>query len=71
MIEKEELKARLNETGQYIVSTLRDHIFKEDNVLYLAAIKTLSTTGRKDAKQQFDEEKKLAPLLQDELLIIP
>jgi DUF438 domain-containing protein len=57
MIEKEELKARLNETGQYIVSTLRDSIFKEDNVLYLAVIKILSTTGQKGAKQRFDEKK--------------
>jgi len=51
----EELKARLKETGGCTVSTLREHIFKEDNILYPTAMKTLSKTEWKDVKQQFDE----------------
>jgi len=54
-LESKDFKARLKETGQYIVSTLRDHIFKEDNILYPTAMKTLSPGEWKDVKQQFDE----------------
>ncbi len=54
-LEFEELKARLTKTVQYIVSTLRQHIFKEENILYPTAMKTLRADEWKDVKQQFDE----------------
>lgn len=33
----EMFKNKLEETAEYIVLTMRDHIFKEDNILYPAA----------------------------------
>ena len=53
--EFEEFKGKLKGTAQYIVSTLRGHIFKEDNILYPTAMRTLNAAEWKDVKQQFDE----------------
>lgn len=38
----EELQSRLNELTAYLVFNLRDHIFKEDNILYPAAVEVVT-----------------------------
>jgi DUF438 domain-containing protein len=38
-----DFKERLNEVTTYLVFNLRDHIFKEDNILYPTAAQTIGT----------------------------
>lgn len=47
----EEFKAALAETAGYVVFNLRDHIFKENNILYPSAIETITEASAWDAIQ--------------------
>ena len=38
----------------YIADGLKDHIFKEDNILYRTALKTLGTDGWGKVMEEFD-----------------
>jgi hypothetical protein len=45
----------LNDAGGYIVANLRDHIFKEDNILYPTAMQTLDPAEWEDVQAEFDQ----------------
>jgi len=49
----EEFSKRLREIGGYITSALKDHIFKEDNILYPTALQTLDTEEWGKVREEF------------------
>jgi DUF438 domain-containing protein len=51
-----DFKERLNEVATYLVFNLRDHIFKEDNILYPTAAQTIGDSAAREAiKARGDE----------------
>lgn len=46
---------RLNDVGGYIVQNLKDHIFKEDNILYPTALQVIPERRWREIKRKFDE----------------
>jgi len=50
----EEFSTELSQVGSYIASNLRDHIFKEDNILYPTALQTLSAEEWSEVSKEFD-----------------
>ena len=53
-MEFDEFKAKLKETSDFIVAKLRDHIFKEDNILYPTSTKTLGDEEWEEVRRSFD-----------------
>ena len=51
----EEFVKELSEVGGYIANVLRDHILKEDNILYPAALKTLEPQEWPEVLAEFEE----------------
>ncbi len=50
-----EFKQELKENAEYIVLTLSDHIFKENNILYPTAIQVIPEDGWEEIKNKSDE----------------
>jgi len=50
-----EFAIKLRDLGNYIVPTLRSHIYKENNILYPTALKSLKENEWKAMKEKFDE----------------
>ncbi|MFW5787146.1 MAG: DUF438 domain-containing protein [Halanaerobiales bacterium] len=51
----EDFKERLNEHVQYVVLTMKDHIFKENNILYPTAKEVIAEKVWNDIKKKADE----------------
>lgn len=51
----EAFSRELNEVGSYIASDLKDHIFKEDNILYPTALKTLEPEEWNKVLEEFED----------------
>jgi len=54
-LSQEEFDRQLKHLADYIVPTLRSHIFKEDNVLYPTALRTLSESEWPSMRSEFDK----------------
>ncbi|MFW6138441.1 MAG: hemerythrin domain-containing protein, partial [Spirochaetota bacterium] len=50
-----EFKKKVIQTGEYLVSELQNHIFKEDNILYQMALQVITTEEWNEVKQECDE----------------
>lgn len=50
-----EFADKLHEVGSYILRVLRDHIFKENNILYPTALKSLKESEWNEIKTEFDD----------------
>jgi hypothetical protein len=50
----QEFSRELREVGGYIANNLRDHIFKEDNILYPTALQTLEADEWPEVSREFD-----------------
>lgn len=50
-----EFKERLRDIGSYLISGMRDHIYKENNILYPAADDVLDESKWSEIKEKFDE----------------
>ncbi len=50
----EEFKDKLQEISEYILKVLRDHIFKENNILYPTALESLQDDEWNEIKTKFD-----------------
>jgi DUF438 domain-containing protein len=50
-----EFSGELSEVGNYLVATLKDHIFKEDNILYPATVETLRREEWNEVLKEFEK----------------
>lgn len=50
-----EFADKLQEVGNYILKVLREHIFKENNILYPAALESLNDDEWNEIKTEFDD----------------
>ncbi len=54
-MELAQFKSELDEVAKYITYNLRDHIFKEDHILYPAALQTIKSEAWEKVKQDCDQ----------------
>lgn len=53
-LDRNHLAYNIYELGNYIVSTLRDHIYKENNILYPLSLRTVPENEWRKIREEFD-----------------